>query len=54
MSKIIQSKAGRIGLFAGCATLGLATTALIGRGIGAICDKVKNNKAAKEADKAAQ
>ncbi len=53
MSKILKSKGGRASLFVGGLAAGLATAALVGRGIGAICDKVKNNKAAKEADKAA-
>ena len=54
MSKILKSKAGRIGLIATGITTGLATAALIGRGIGAICDKIKNNKAAKQADNITQ
>ena len=54
LSKIIKSKSGRIGMVGGGIAIGFASAALIGRGIGAICDKVKNNKAAKEADKTAQ
>ena len=54
LSKIMKSKSGRIGIIASGITIGFASSALIGRGIGAICDKIKNNKAAKEADKAAQ
>ena len=53
MAKIMKSKAGRIGIMAGGIATGFAIAALVGRGIGALCDKIKNNKAEKEADKAA-
>lgn len=50
VAKASLTKGGRIGLFAGAAAIGLGTSVLIGRGIGAIVDKIKDKRHAKEVD----
>ena len=50
VAKTSLTKGGRIGLIAGAATIGLTTSVLIGKGIGAIVDKIKDKKHAKLVD----